>query len=187
MQLAHPITLALIALVDALRHHAGGLIAPLQQQKMVDRKAIDASIESVSERITKSPVYGFIQMLVREPSIGCLPAGPRFGVSQDSTTNVTTLRMELPGVSADDLDVSLENEILLRIQSDHRKLVDGSVVELHHYFQLDDDVDPASLQVALQEGMLEVTASQKAKPVKRLQVKTTNSRDAAINTQTTLA
>ena len=183
MQITHPVTVALVALIETLRHHAGVLIAPLQ----IDRKAMDASIESVSERIAKSPVYGLINGLVRQQTNNCLPTGPRFGVSQDSTTDGLTLRMELPGVSADDLDVSLENETLLRIQSEHQRLVDGSVAELNHFFQLNDDVDPTSLQVNLQHGILEVIASKKAKRVQRLQVKADSNCDEVASIRATFS
>eukprot|EP00977_Amphora_coffeiformis_P016029 scaffold4855_cov195-Amphora_coffeaeformis.AAC.14 len=175
MQITHPVTVALVALFEAVRHHAGGLIGPLQ----IDRKGIDATIESVNERIMKSPVYGLVNGLVRQHSNNyCLPTGHRFGVSQDSTTNVVTLRMELPGVSADDLDVSLENETLLRIQSEHQRRVDGKIGGLNHFFQLEEDVDPASLQVALEQGILEVVASKKAKRVQTLKVKSDSTCDA---------
>ena len=101
-----------------------------------------------------------------------IPSTPsRYAVSHNDETGITTLRMELPGVSAANLDVSLENDNLLRIQGKRHSLTD-SVVEIDQSFQLETDIDPTSLRVTLQHGILQVTASKKTKTLQRLTIQT---------------
>jgi HSP20 family molecular chaperone IbpA len=79
-------------------------------------------------------------------------------------------------VAAKDLQVELENESLLRIRGSRPSMSGGlqqaAVMDFDQSFQLDEDVDPASLQVTLYNGILQVSASKKETVVQRLEIRT---------------
>mmetsp|Transcript_7772 Transcript_7772/g.14793 ORF Transcript_7772/g.14793 Transcript_7772/m.14793 type:complete len:219 (+) Transcript_7772:78-734(+) len=150
--------------------------SPLQAH----RQALDASFELVTDMLQNSPIYKDLTntLLTRDFGDTTTTRGatantyhPRYAVSQDGGTGATTLRMELPGVSATDLDIHVENDSLLRIQGKRRHaLLDDTVMEFEQSFQLDSDVDPASLKVTLSHGILQVKASKRVKKVQRLEI-----------------
>lgn len=103
------------------------------------------------------------------PSSG---GSPNYAVTRDNDTGVSTLRMELPGVSPADVQVELENDSLLRVKGTRTLLTakTDEVVEFDETFQLDEGVDPASIKVTLQHGLLEVTAERKSTTTKLLEI-----------------
>jgi HSP20 family molecular chaperone IbpA len=177
MKVTIPMTLALATAMTAAdaRSHGRAIIAPRDYQfNRGDREAFDM----VSE-IFSHPMYNMANSLLRQShqgSAGGAAASPlHYDVSQDRATGVVTLRMELPGVSAQELQVELENASLLRIRGSRPHMLGGpqtAAMEFDQSFQLDEDVDPASLQVTLQNGILQVSASKKETIVQRLEIHT---------------
>lgn len=171
MKVTAPMTLALAALASAeARYNAGGrnLLAPRHYQ--YSRGGRDLSMDLVSE-ILSSPMYNLANSIMHHDlSADSVPSGPNYAVTQDKESGLTTLRMELPGVSPKDLEIELENDSLLRIKGSRKLLAAGQVMEFERSFQLDDGVDPESIRVTLENGILEVVASKKAKTVKRFEI-----------------
>ena len=174
MKVTLPKTLALaMSVAEARRYTSSGrVISPRSLQR-----ELESSFDLVSEILSSGPMNTLANTILKqEPFNIPMPTnsamgGPQYAVVSDSETGALTLRVELPGVSADDLEVTLENDNLLRIQG-KRRLLSGQTMEFDQSFQLDKEVDPSSLQVTLQNGMLEVHAAKKTKTVHRLEVKT---------------
>ena len=182
MKITLPMTLALAAPMAQARYHAGGrlVVAPRHYQ------------------YSRGDWFDFMQNLLRnhaQTSSQANPllgrdlesdwSGPRYTVSHDTQAGLVTLSMEVPGVKAEDLEVTLEGDALLRIKGS-RSLVtgNGQVAEFDQSFQLDEDVDPASLKVTLQNGVLQVEAAKKAKKVMHLEIKTTLNEETVAIKQT---
>lgn len=148
------------------------------------RQALDTSFDLVTDMLRDSPMmYNLANTLMRDFDMGSYSntvlANPHYAVRRDADTGRLTLSMELPGVSAQDLDVHVENDTMLRIHG-KRQLLGGNndknnkrnVMEFDQSFQLDADIDPASLQVTLRHGVLHVTAAPRVKKVQRLEIQT---------------
>jgi HSP20 family molecular chaperone IbpA len=99
---------------------------------------------------------------------------PSYAVSEDLETGIIELTMEIPGVSANDISVELEDNKLLRVKGSRTLKQNGSQAEYQfdQVFQLDEDVDPERLKVSLSSGILRITAPKKEKVVKKLPVHT---------------
>jgi HSP20 family molecular chaperone IbpA len=104
---------------------------------------------------------------------------PSYAVSEDPETGMIELTMEIPGVSANDISVELEDNKLVRVKSSRTLKQHGSLAEyaFDQVFQLDEDVDPERLKVSLSSGILRITAPKKEKIVKRLAVHTDDGDD----------
>lgn len=179
MKVTLPILTAALAMsmTEARRYHSSGrLVSPRSSLQ----RDLESSFDLVSEILSSGPMNTLANTILKQDPFNSVPVpsyatsggGPQYAVSSDAETGVLTLRVELPGVSSADLDVTLENDSLLRIQG-KRDLLSGQTMEFDQSFQLDKDVDPSSLQVTLQNGIFEAKASKKTKTVQRLQVKTT--------------
>ena len=177
MKITLPVVLAVaMSTAEARRYHtsSGRVVVP----RSSFQRDLESSFDFVGEILSSGPMNTLANTLLKENGfhIPSMPTpattAPQYAVSTDDETGVTTLRVELPGVSAQDLEVILENDSLLRIQGKRHHLT-GQTMEFDQSFQLDKDVDASSLQVTLQNGTLQVTASKKAKSVQRLEVKTT--------------
>jgi len=183
MRVNFPILLALSAISASEGRRYRVMSTPLQAH----RHALDASFELVTDMLQNSPIYkDLTNTLLKRNSddfntfhdTTTNSYYPRYAVSQDGENGTMTLRMELPGVSAADLDINLENDTLLRIKGTRRHaLLDDTVMVFEQSFQLDSDVDPSSLKVTLNHGMLQVKASKRVKKVQRLEIMQTNEDD----------
>ena len=170
--LLSPVVLVAIATATEARYHAGGRTVLAQRQYQYSRRSLD-SIDLAANMMLRTP--SFATKLVRPGTIA--PSrGPQYVVSHHD--GIVALRMELPGVSEEDLDISLENGSLLRIQG-HGHSLSGNDVTFDQLFELDKDVDPESLQASLISGILHITASKKAKKIHRVEVHTTSDTQAS--------
>ena len=176
MKVTLPMILALVAATNAEGRRYRVLSTPTTTAH--HRHPLDASMDLVADMLGDSPMYNIMaNTLMRGDPITTTgnnnnlasAVSPRYAVSQDTGTGTMTLRMELPGVSAADLDIGLENDTLLRIQGKRHTLHDA-VMEFEQSFQLDSDVDPESLKVTLRHGILEIKASKRVKKVQRLEI-----------------
>jgi HSP20 family protein len=97
---------------------------------------------------------------------------PRYDVSEDPETGLVELVMEVPGLSAADLDIELENESFIRIKGSRKVKQNGNMKEsaFEQVFQLDEDVDPGRLDVSLADGILSVRAPKKDKVIKKIKI-----------------
>merc|ERR1712137_1365046 len=97
---------------------------------------------------------------------------------------------DIPGVSAKELSIELENDSVLCISGSrqHKNQNGGgggggggggmtTESKFEQRFQMDNDVDPEGLEVTLSHGVLRVSAPKKEKVVKRLEIKTVNVED----------
>jgi HSP20 family molecular chaperone IbpA len=99
---------------------------------------------------------------------------PSYAVSENPETGMIELTMEIPGVSANDISVELEDSKLVRVKGSRTLKQHGSPAEytFDQVFQLDEDVDPERLKVSLSSGILYIRAPKKDKVIKRLAVHT---------------
>jgi HSP20 family molecular chaperone IbpA len=173
MKISLPLVLAMAASTANARQHYGGILTPHRRLA----RDLESSFDLVSEILSSSPIYNMVtQGNTVSPNgsattTSTLPRAPAYAVTHDGKTDVISLRMEMPGVAADDLAVTLENDSLLRIHG-KRLMVTGDEVEFDQHFQLDKDVDPSSLAVTLRNGILQVQASKRSKSVKQIPVQT---------------
>lgn len=183
MKVTMPMMSLALAVATAAAHgNAGGRsrLAPRHYQY----SRVPDSIGVVSE-IFSSPIYNLASKLIQQEIGGDTSvSGPRYAVTNDKESGVSTLRMELPGVSPSDLEIELENDSLLRVKGSRKLLTTGQAIAFDQTFQLDEGVDSASIKVTLQNGILEVTASKKAKTVKRLEIRISED-DSTTETATT--
>jgi HSP20 family molecular chaperone IbpA len=115
---------------------------------------------------------------------------PPYAVSEDPETGMIELTMEIPGVSANDLSVELEDNKLIRVKGARTLKQHGSLVEYQfdQVFQINEDVDPERLKVSLSSGILRITAPKKEQVIKRIPVHTGDEDDitleAKVSTET---
>lgn len=95
---------------------------------------------------------------------------PPYLVTEDPETGIVELSIELPGVHANDLSVTLEDDRLLRIRGSRKHRNYES--EFDQSFQLTDGLDPDQLHVTLSAGILRVQARKKEKLIKQIPVLT---------------
>jgi HSP20 family molecular chaperone IbpA len=98
---------------------------------------------------------------------------PRYSLSHSEDGKLVELAMEVPGVTAKDLSVEVENGSMLRIKGSRTIHKSGSSTkaEFDQSFQLDQDIDVENISVSLSSGILTVTAPKKEATVKRIQLK----------------
>ena len=95
-----------------------------------------------------------------------------YDVSEDPKSGVVELSVELPGVTAKDVVLELENENQLRITGVRRLKHHGTYYqsEFDQVFQLNPDVDPDRLQASLSAGILTVRVPKRERLVKRIPI-----------------
>ena len=128
----------------------------------------------------QTPFYNLNSMMKQQHAAADRLAhstSPRYAVSEED--GVVQLEVEVPGVHANDIDVELEDNSVLRIKGS-RKHSAGSSTESSFdlSFQLAEGVDPDRLTVKLSNGILSVQVPKKEKTVKKLPVIATDD-DAA--------
>ena len=96
-------------------------------------------------------------------------SSPRYMVSENKEEGLIELSMELPGVSANDLNVEIEDNRILRIQGS-RTIAQGMTSEFDRSFQLDKEINPSSIHVTLSSGILKVTGAKKEREIKQLPI-----------------
>eukprot|EP00522_Entomoneis_paludosa_P016300 CAMPEP_0172444150 /NCGR_PEP_ID=MMETSP1065-20121228/4239_1 /TAXON_ID=265537 /ORGANISM="Amphiprora paludosa, Strain CCMP125" /LENGTH=230 /DNA_ID=CAMNT_0013194573 /DNA_START=40 /DNA_END=732 /DNA_ORIENTATION=+ len=170
--------------VDA-RHYAGGLLAPqrryLYNRSPATRRGVssDAAFDMAFD-LLRTPIYAANSMLRQSEAAfdqltqHAASSSPRYAVTEDPQTGTMELTMEVPGVSAQELVVEVEDNSLLRIQGSRNVNYYGQAMqtEFDRSFKLDDDIDVSSLKVTLNSGILTVTGQKKEKIVQRLDIAT---------------
>lgn len=111
--------------------------------------------------------------LMRQQSVGESKMGPNphFEVSEKEDGTVE-LVMEVPGLSARDLDIELENDKVLHVSGVRTKHHNGFVsqIEFDEKIRLKDRVDIDNLKVNLSSGLLTITVPQKPTKIKKLPI-----------------
>eukprot|EP00797_Seminavis_robusta_P035467 Sro87_g046070.2 (209) ;mRNA; r:53711-54337 len=100
-----------------------------------------------------------------------ISSSPRIEVSEDENGTVE-LVMELPGVSARDLNIEVENDHVLRVQGVRTRRKNGylSKSEFDQTIRLKDTVDVDKLEANLSAGVLTITVPQKPTKIKKLSI-----------------
>lgn len=96
---------------------------------------------------------------------------PVFDVLEDKQ-GMVHLVMDVPGVSARDLNIELENDHVLRVSGTRTRYKNGytSRTEFAQSIRLKDTVDVKNLNVNLSSGVLTITAPQKRTKIKKLPI-----------------
>jgi HSP20 family molecular chaperone IbpA len=100
---------------------------------------------------------------------------PKYAVTENAEADTVELSLELPGVTASDLSVSLEDDKVVRIAGRRKHILGGRLyeTEFDQSFRLTDDLDPADLRVTLSSGILRIQAKKKVKAVRQIPIVTT--------------
>ena len=179
MKLSTPtVALALASYAcSAAAHGQGGLLTPRRYQYSRPATAFDL----VSDMFTV-PLFNRVpsQMNSMMRQLEAAAHGnadgqnysPQYEVYHNPDTNAVELTMEIPGVTAKDLSIELENHSMLRIRGTRHQRKNGNsfTSEFEQLFQLDTDVDPEKLKVTLSAGVLRVVAPKKEREVRTLTV-----------------
>lgn len=98
-----------------------------------------------------------------------VPSQTQFEVSEGADGTVL-LTMEVPGLSARDLNVELENDHVLRVHGVRTRRKNGRISEtkFDHSLRLKDTVDPDRMEANLSSGILTITVPQKPTKIKKL-------------------
>lgn len=98
-------------------------------------------------------------------------AKPQFEISEgeDGTLHLT---MEVPGVSARDVNIELENDQVLRVSGIRTRRKNGytSQTEFEESIRLSSNVDIDNLKVSINSGLLSITIPRKPTKIKKLPV-----------------
>ena len=102
-----------------------------------------------------------------------VPSQPHFDVSEDEDGTVH-LTMEVPGLSARDLNIEVENDHILRVNGIRTRRKNGHISEtkFDHSIRLKDTVDPDRMEANLSSGILTITVPQKPTKIKKLPLST---------------
>ena len=108
--------------------------------------------------------HGFGESAAKEPD-------PHFEVSERPDGTVE-LVMEVPGLSARDLDIELENDQVLHVRGNRTKHKNGFVsqTQFEEKIRLKDRMDIDNLKVNLSAGLLTITVPQKPTKLKKLPI-----------------
>lgn len=169
------------SLIDpADARYCGGVLAPRRYR--YNRPARD-TFDLVSD-IFSVPVYMNSLMRQHETEVSRLFQSnePRYSVHEDPETGVVELTIELPGVHANDVNIELEDNRILRITGTRKYSRHGTVydAEFDQSFRLNEEVDPERLKVTLSAGILRVEAPKRAKLVRQIPVLTGDREDDEI-------
>lgn len=159
--------LALFSSVAEAGNH-GGLLTPRSYHYSRPRDPFDL----VSE-IFRAPIYfNSLMKQQQEEAHRRVRSTPRYAVSEEN--NVIQLEIEVPGISAKDIVVELEDDKLLRIKGTRKYKVGESVEESEFdvSFQLSDGVNPDKLTVKLSAGILRVQVPKQEKITKKILIAT---------------
>lgn len=100
-------------------------------------------------------------------------SSPRLDISEhkDGTTEIL---MEVPGLSARDLNIELENDHILRVEGIRTKRKDGYVSEtiFSKQIRLKDTMDVDNLKANLSSGLLTITLPRKPTKIKKFPILT---------------
>jgi HSP20 family molecular chaperone IbpA len=100
---------------------------------------------------------------------------PKYAVTENAEAGTVELNLELPGVVASDLSVSLDDDKVVRIAGRRKHILNGRLyeTEFDQSFRLTEDLDPKDLRVTLSSGILRIQATKKVKAVRMLPIVTT--------------
>jgi HSP20 family molecular chaperone IbpA len=168
MKLLSPSTACLLVMgstfVDARRN--GSLLAPRNYQY----NRLSNPFDLVSEFFS-TPFYSNSLMLQQAAAESRLArSAPRYSIVEEN--GVIELLMEVPGVLAEDLEVELEGNELIRIKGTRKRSVGGSVesFDFDQAFRLAEDIDVEKLTVNLSAGILRIRVPKKEKMVRKLPI-----------------
>lgn len=96
---------------------------------------------------------------------------PKYSITEDAETGMVELMMEIPGVSANDLDVTIIDGKVLRVSGSRKHIRHGSVYEsqFEQSFEID-NIDANKLIVNLANGILTARAPKREKSIKRIPI-----------------
>lgn len=101
-------------------------------------------------------------------------AAPFYVIRKSEDGQAIDLEIEVPGVSAKEINVQIENDRMLRVQGSRRlhphEKGSGTQMRFDKVFQMDTDADIENIQVTLSSGILRVSVPQKARIIKSIQI-----------------
>jgi HSP20 family molecular chaperone IbpA len=100
-------------------------------------------------------------------------AAPFYTITESEDGQAIDLEIEVPGVSAKEINVEIENDRMVRVQGSRRLHESaGSVTQMRFdkVFQMDADADIENIQVTLSSGILRVSVPKKTRVVKSIPI-----------------
>jgi HSP20 family protein len=169
--------LALLCSVVNARHYAR-VIAPRTYQF---HRSYHDPFDLVSEMI-RAPIYfNSMKRQHHDEAAHLARSTPRYTVSEEN--GVVQLEMEVPGVTAKDIEIELEDNQLLRVKGKRKHSVGTGSSEESEFdlaFRLNDGVDPSRLKAVLSDGILQVRVPHKEKEIHRIEIATTESEEVDV-------
>jgi HSP20 family molecular chaperone IbpA len=161
--------LALLGSAVNARHYTS-VIAPRSYQF---HRSFRDPFDLVSEMI-QAPIYFNSRMRQQQQEAAQLARStPRYTVSEEN--GVVQLEMEVPGVTANDIEIALEDNQLLRVKGKRKRSARTGSLEESEFdlaFRLNDGVDPSQLKAVLSAGILQVRVPHKEKEIQRIAIST---------------
>jgi HSP20 family molecular chaperone IbpA len=103
--------------------------------------------------------------IMDERSDGVSSSAPFYAITESEDGQALDLEIEVPGVSAKEINVETENDRMLRVQGSRRLHENGSVTQMRFdkVFQIDTDADIENIHVTLSSGILLISVPKKPK------------------------
>jgi HSP20 family molecular chaperone IbpA len=110
-----------------------------------------------------------------------------YDITEDPQTGVIELTMEVPGMSAKDLEIELASENQLRIRGSRKVKQHGSLAlsEFDQVFTLERDVDSERVEATLSAGILTIRVPKVERVVKKIPIVVDDDGDAQLNLMNT--
>merc|ERR1711862_997089 len=109
---------------------------------------------------------------------------PKYSIHEDPDTGMIEVSVEVPGIPANDLFVSVEDDKILSIEGTRTNRHHGGVssstddgsetTEFSISFRLNENTDVDRMKVSLSDGILVIYMPRKIPVVRRLQIDTSN-------------
>eukprot|EP01083_Nonionella_stella_P025291 69663_1 len=128
-----------------------------------------------STPFTHHPAVPFLTDIQRDPDMILRRSSPCYEVHENEKQ--FQLAIDVPGVKMKDINISLEEDRVLRIRGGreiHKTEKDGTVTASQSKFEksfvMDDSVDPEKVTAHLQDGVLTITAPKSVAKMKTKQI-----------------
>jgi HSP20 family molecular chaperone IbpA len=157
------------------------------------RRPLDAM--NLVSQIFSSPIY--YNSLLRQQDAhsarimdqrsGLSSAAPIYAIRKSEDGQAVDLEIEVPGVSAKEINVQIESDRMLRVQGSRRLHEnDGSITQMRFdkVFQMDADADIENIQVTLSSGILRISVPQKARIVRSIPIVIQKDKETEVQQET---
>lgn len=133
-----------------------------------ERLHLPATFDLMTE-LLRSPV-GWDRLFDEQDgrSLASPTSSPQYIIRDNE--NDMLLEVEVPGVSAEELNVEVEDRQLLRINGAHRRVGVSENLKFDLAFELAKNVDAEQMKVTLSNGILQVTVPKREPVIRKLEV-----------------